>query len=147
MAKRNPPLSRRMADDATLIRPTLLVASFRGKPSPRALIAGDLGNHLLHDGAAEGLEILRHDDEGPGAPNDVVAIVFLQSAGRIDMLDIPDEWNPRVAENRQAVDRDALRDRLVAGELHVAAGIVGAVARYVDGAALGLERRPSQVGA
>ncbi len=54
--------------------------------------------------------------------------------------------NPRVAENRQAVDRDALRDRLVAGALHVAAGIVGAVPRQVDGAALGLERRPSQVG-
>ncbi len=95
LAKRNRPLSRRMANYATLMRQRALrarrISSFRGKPSPRALIAGDLGNHLLHDGAAEGLEILRHDDEGPGAPNDVVAIVFLQSAGRIDMLDIPDE--------------------------------------------------------
>jgi hypothetical protein len=33
------------------------------------------------------------NDEGPRTTNDVVAIVFLQPAGRIDVLGIPDEGN------------------------------------------------------
>jgi hypothetical protein len=40
-------------------------SSFGDEHSVRALIAGDLGNHFLHDGAAERLKILRHNDERP----------------------------------------------------------------------------------
>jgi hypothetical protein len=63
--------------------------SFDDNHSVRAPIAGNLGNHFLHDGAAERLKILRHNDEGPRTTNDVVAIVFLQPAGRIDVLVFP----------------------------------------------------------
>ena len=71
--------------------------------------------------------------KAPGAADHVVAVIFVEPAGRIGVLGIPRQR--RVAQDHQPVDGDALRERLVARQSDVAPGIVGAVARHVDGAA------------
>ena len=98
---------------------------------------GNLGDQLLDDRPAERVEILRHQDECAGAADDVVLVVFLEPAGRVGVLGVP--GHRPVAENDQAVDDDALGERLVAREPDVTAGIVGAVAGDVDGATRRLE--------
>src|SRR3954469_18441953 len=48
----------------------------------------DLGDHLLDDGAAEGIEVFGHQDECARAADDIVLVVFLESAWRIGMLGV-----------------------------------------------------------
>jgi hypothetical protein len=105
----------------------------------------DLGDHLLDDGATEGIEVLRHQDECARAADHIVLVVFLEPAGRIGVFGVP-RHRP-VAEDDEAVDHDPFGDRLVTGELDVAAGIVGAVSRDIDGTARTFERRTLQLGA
>ncbi len=50
-----------------------------------------------------------------------------------------------LAQNDETIDHDSFGDGLVAGELHVAARIVGAIARDVDGAARAFDRRALQL--
>ena len=78
----------------------------------------------------------------PGPPIDVGPVVVRKPAGRIGVLGIP--GHRPLAQDHQSVDGDACGDRLVAGERDVAAGIVGAVARHVDGAARRLVGRALQ---
>ena len=66
-----------------------------------------------------------------------------ETAGRIGVLGIP--RTRRVGEDDEAVDGDALGDRLVARRGDVAPGIVGAVAGDVDGPAPPLEGRPLEL--
>src|SRR5215471_16733811 len=40
----------------------------------------DLGDQLLENGAAERVEVLRHQDKGAGAADDVVLIIFIEPA-------------------------------------------------------------------
>ena len=60
------------------------------------------------------------------------------------MLGIPRQR--RFAQDHQAVDRDAPREHFVAHLRDVAAGIVGAVARHIDGAAHALEGSALELG-
>jgi hypothetical protein len=59
------------------------------------------------------------------------------------MLGIP-RHRP-IAQDHEAIDHNPLGDHFVAGNFHVAAGVVGAVARNVDGAARTLEGRALQL--
>ena len=93
---------------------------------------------------AERAEVLRHHHERARAADDVVAVVFLEAAGRIGVLG--DARVLQLGQDRDPVDHDALGDRLIAGRLHVATRIVGAVARHVDGMPLGLVRRAGDLG-
>ena len=106
---------------------------------------GDLGDQLLDDGLAERIEVFGHHDECPRAADNIVLIVFLQTARRVDVLGVPGHGRG-VAENHQAIDGDALGDRLVASESYVPARIVCAVPRDVDCAVRTVEGRPLQLG-
>src|SRR5208282_4860560 len=78
---------------------------------PRARLC-HLGDHLLDDGLAERVEVFRHQDEGAGAADDIVAIIILQAARWIGVVGIPSQR--RVAENDETVDGDALGNGSVA---------------------------------
>jgi hypothetical protein len=54
------------------------------------------------------------------------------------------QWNVR--QDDKAADDDALGDRPIAEKLDIATGIIGAVARYIDGMAFGLERGSGNLG-
>jgi hypothetical protein len=83
----------------------------------------NLGDQLLDDGAAERAEVLGYQNEGTRSADHIVLIIFFETAGRICVLGIPG-YRP-IAENDETIDDNSLGERLVAGELHVAAGIVG----------------------
>jgi hypothetical protein len=51
-----------------------------------------------------------------------------------------------VGQNDKAADDDALGDRPIAEKLQIATRIIGAVSRYIDGMAFGLERRSGNLG-
>src|SRR6185312_11408553 len=50
--------------------------------------AGDLAHQLVGDGVAEGVEVLHHHEEGAGAADDVLAVVFGQALGRLGVGEI-----------------------------------------------------------
>src|SRR5262245_59864670 len=98
---------------------------------------GNLGDQFLDDGAAERVEVLGHQNERARAADNVVLVVFLEAARRIGMLGVP-RHRP-VAQDDVPIDDDPFGNGLVAGKLHVAARIVGAVIGDVDGTARGAE--------
>src|SRR5271166_5552698 len=97
-------------------RPRPLARDMRGGRDKR-----NLGDQLLDDGAAERAEVLGYQNEGARSADHIVLIVFFETAGRICVLGIPG-YRP-IAENDETIDDNSLGERLVAGELHVAAGI------------------------
>ena len=111
----------------------------RGQRPTRRLDLRHLGDHFFDDRFAERIEMPRHQHECAGAADDIVAIVIFQPARRIGVVGISGER--RFAEDNQAVDGNALGQRLVARQRRLAAGIVGAVTGDIDGAAGGFERR------
>src|SRR5205814_4061666 len=113
-------------------------ASLQGRVTQRARLR-DLRDQLVDQGLAERVEILRHQHERAGAAHHVLTIIMVEPARRIGVLGVPCQRS--LAANDEAVDGDAFGERLVARARDVAAAIVGAVARYVDGAARGFERR------
>src|SRR6185312_7099252 len=88
--------------------------------------ARDLGDELAEDGIGKLLETVYGDDKRTRPADDIVAVISVEA--RLD------------AEDGQAIDADAGRDRLVAGELGRATAVVGAVPRDVDDAPRALER-------
>src|SRR5262249_543372 len=84
------------------------------------VVRGDLDDELLEDGIGERFVVLRGDHEGAGAADHAVVVIAVEIGLE--------------GEDRQAVDADAGRHRLVAGERDRAAAIVGAVAGDIDDA-------------
>src|SRR5271165_3767076 len=113
--------SIRTIERRDLTRAASLTRSMRGGGGDKR----NLGNQFLDDGAAERVEVLGDQNEGAGSADHIVLIVFFETAGWICVLCIP--GHRPIAENDETVDDNSLGERLVAGELHVAAGIVGAV--------------------
>src|SRR5262245_31637863 len=99
---------------------------------------GDLGDQLVDQGRAEGLEVFRDHNESAGAADHVVPVVVGKAAGRVGVFGIP--RRRRVAEDDQSVDGYALGHRVVARARDIATAVVGAVARNVHGAAEAFER-------
>src|SRR5208282_3078557 len=102
-----------------------------------------LGDHLLDDGLAERVEVFRHQDKGAGTADDIVAVIVVEAARWIGVVGIP--YQRGLAEDDKTVDGDALGKGFVARQRHVAASIVGAVARDVDGAASGFIGRAREL--
>jgi hypothetical protein len=72
-------------------------------------------------------------------PNDVVAVIFLDAARRISVDGILGKLD--VGQNHNAVDDDAFGNCPITKESYVATGVIGAVARHIDGVAFGFEWR------
>src|SRR5216683_5937852 len=112
--------------------PALHLAPTESAFSPRRLTPcatgrrGDLGDQLAEDGVAEMLETVDRDDEGARPADDVVAVIDIETGLE--------------RQDGQAVDDDPSGDRRVARRRGGPADIVGAVAGYVDDAALAGER-------
>ena len=107
-----------------------------GLPLRRCI--GDFGNKLLDEGLAERIEVPCLQHECAGAAHDVLAVIISKAARWIGVLWIPGQ-RP-LAQDRQPVDGQAERQRLVARMVDLAAGIVGAIAGDVDGTALSGKR-------
>src|SRR5258708_7382356 len=105
----------------------------RREDAPRdSVVAGDFLDQLGEDGAAERFEAGGQDHEGAGAADDVALVVEVE-VGLGGAAEVG-----AVVDDRQAADRDAGGDRVVARVLGRAAGVVAAVARDVDDVAPGL---------
>src|SRR5262249_60680249 len=107
-------------------------------PAPFLARLGNLGDELADNRLAKRLEILCHHDEGTGAADNIGAIILIDPAGRIGVLRIPRQR--RFAQDRKAIDRDALGRGLIAQFGYIAARIVGAVTPNIDGLAARTER-------
>src|SRR5437016_4036585 len=95
----------------------LPVLARRGSLPPRLrrvwfLCLGNLRNELADDCFTKRIEILGDHDECAWAANDVVAVVVLQTAGRIGVLRIPWQWS--FAKDCEPIHRDSLRHGLIA---------------------------------
>jgi len=101
--------------------------------------ASDLRNKFLHHGATERIVVLCHHHKRAGPTDDVVAVIFLDAAGRIGVQGILGKLD--VGQNHNAVDDDAFGDRSITEELDIATGIIGAIARHINGVAFGFEWR------
>src|SRR5580704_4208396 len=104
-----------------------------GPKRPRLVRLRHLGDHFFDDGLTKRVEVFRDHDEGARAAHHVATIIIGETARRIGVVGIP--RHRVVAEDHEPVDGDAFGHRLVAQHGDVAAGIVGAVAGNVDGAA------------
>ena len=51
-----------------------------------------------------------------------------------------------VSQNHYAVDDDAFGNRLITEKLDIATGVIGAIARHIDGMSFGFERRSGDLG-
>src|ERR1700746_210781 len=105
---------------------------------------GNLGNELADNRIAEGFEILCHHDEGARSADDIGAVIVIEPAGRIGVLRIPRQRS--FAQDRESIDRDTLRHRLIAEFGHSAAGIIGAVTGNIDGLPARAKRRAGELG-
>src|SRR5215813_12768275 len=108
--------------------------------SPRRF-RGDLGAQFVVDCLAERAEILRHHHEGSGAANHVVAVIGIKATRRIGVK----VRYPLFAQDDETVNGDPFGNRLVTGVGDGAPFIVDAVTRYVDGVAVGVERRAGEL--
>src|SRR5207248_1120494 len=91
-----------------------LLTRRRSLPPRRAwfLCLGNLRDELADDCFTKRIEILGDHDECAWTANDVVAVVVLQTAGRIGVLRIPWQWS--FAKDREPVHRDPLSHGLIA---------------------------------
>src|SRR6516164_11701659 len=105
---------------------------------------GNLGDELADNRLAKRLEIPRHHDKGAGAADDIGAIITIEPARRIGVFWIP--WQRSFTQDRQSIDRDALRHGLIAQFGHIAPGIIGAVAGNIDGPAARAKWRAGKLG-
>ena len=106
-------------------------ASILGASVYLGSLRGGLGVQFAEDCLPERVEILCHRHEGSGAADHVVAVIGIKATRRIGVRGQDDE----------TVDGDPFGKRLVARVGDGAAIILGAVIRYVDGVAVGVERR------
>jgi hypothetical protein len=107
-------------------------------------VGGDLGNKFLHHGTTERLVVFRYYHKRAGPADDIVAVIFLDTARWIGVRRILGKLD--VGQNHNAVDDDVVGNCPITEKSYVATGIIGAVARHVDGVALGFERRPGDLG-
>src|SRR5262249_18395589 len=78
----------------------------------RVLDAGDFGDQLVQDRLAEGVEILCYHYERTGAADHVVAVIVVETAGRIGVIGVP-RHRP-FAQDDEAIDGHAPGQRSVA---------------------------------
>src|SRR5262252_9215322 len=100
-------------------------------------LRGDLCVQFVEDYLAERAEILRYHHEGSGAADHVVAVIGIKATRRIGVRGIP---RPLFGQDDETVDGDPFGKRLVTRVDDGAADILGAVTRYVDSVAVGVER-------
>src|ERR1700730_900527 len=97
----------------------------------------DFGDQFVDNRLAERVEVLRPHYERVRPPRHVVAVIGFEPARRGGVVLVPRQR--LITQDHKTVDRYALRNRITARRGDVAPGIVGAVARYVDGATRGTE--------
>src|SRR5258708_36926523 len=99
---------------------------------------GDFSEQLVGEPIAEGSEIADHEHEGAGTPDDVLPIILRQSSCRMGMRSVV-----ALVDDCETIDRDAIRDGVVACGRDRPPLIAVAVAGNTAGAPRGFSATPS----
>src|SRR3984893_13439021 len=105
---------------------------------------GDLRNQLFDETVPKRVGVFRGHDERARAADDVVAVVVCKPTRRVRVVGFPKGW--RLGQDNEPVDRDVFSDSLVPCRSDIAAAIVIAISRNVDGTAARLVGCPVELG-